>query len=322
MPRPLVTHPDRIRLAMLGMVEGNGHPYSWSAIINGRYDAQRMAACGYPVIPQYLGAQPPDTLGIPGAAVTHVWCDRRDDAQQVAACCYIKHVLERPEDALGHVDAVIIATDIGGEHVHRARPFIEAGLPVFIDKPLTDRQDHLRLFVTWVDEGKAILSTSAMRYACEFVELRSRLAEVGHPRYIVVSMAKTWERYGIHAIEAVYGLLAPGQWTGVTNSGTPERNVVHASHADGVEVVWLVGQDMLGAFAHVTVYGTKGRIDARFDDTFAAFKAQLQAFVTYLRCGERPFPFAQTVEQMKIVIAGIRSRDAHGRKIALEEIAV
>ena len=24
-----------IRLAMLGMIEGNGHPYSWSAIING-----------------------------------------------------------------------------------------------------------------------------------------------------------------------------------------------------------------------------------------------------------------------------------------------
>ena len=58
MTQALVENPDRIRLAMLGMVEGNGHPFSWSAIINGRYDAEAMARCGYPVIPQYLGAQP------------------------------------------------------------------------------------------------------------------------------------------------------------------------------------------------------------------------------------------------------------------------
>ena len=33
-----------LRLAMLGMVEGNGHPYSWSAIVNGRFDPERMKA--------------------------------------------------------------------------------------------------------------------------------------------------------------------------------------------------------------------------------------------------------------------------------------
>ena len=65
----LVRRPDDIRLAMLGMVEGNGHPYSWSAIINGRYDMARMAECGYPSIPEYLGAQPKEALGIPGARV-------------------------------------------------------------------------------------------------------------------------------------------------------------------------------------------------------------------------------------------------------------
>ena len=31
-----------IRLAMLGMIEGNGHPYSWSAIVNG-YNPDEMA---------------------------------------------------------------------------------------------------------------------------------------------------------------------------------------------------------------------------------------------------------------------------------------
>ena len=126
-----------LRLAMLGMVDGNGHPYSWSAIVNGRFDRELMKECGFPVIPQYLGAQPPDALGIEGARVTHVWCEDAERAKHIARSCFIDHVLAKPQAAIGEVDAVIIPTDIGDEHLERARPFIEAGLPVFIDKPLS-----------------------------------------------------------------------------------------------------------------------------------------------------------------------------------------
>ena len=58
--------PALLRFAMLGMIEGNGHPWSWSAIING-YDREKLAACPYPVIPQYLNARPAGTVNIPGA---------------------------------------------------------------------------------------------------------------------------------------------------------------------------------------------------------------------------------------------------------------
>ena len=69
---PLVNNPDDIKLAMIGMVDGNGHPFSWSAIINGRYDQQVMANCGYPTISEYLDAQSPDNLGIEGMSVSRV----------------------------------------------------------------------------------------------------------------------------------------------------------------------------------------------------------------------------------------------------------
>ena len=42
-----------LRIGILGMTEGNGHPYSWSAMING-YDRDEMETCGFPVIPRYL----------------------------------------------------------------------------------------------------------------------------------------------------------------------------------------------------------------------------------------------------------------------------
>jgi|GEM_PF-4815020 len=40
MTQVLVKDPLAIHLGVIGMTEGNGHPYSWSAIING-YDSER-----------------------------------------------------------------------------------------------------------------------------------------------------------------------------------------------------------------------------------------------------------------------------------------
>ena len=77
---------------------------------------------------------------------------------------------------------------------------------------------------------------------------------------------------------------------------------------------------MYGSFGYVNVYGTKGVISAKFSDTFSAFKAQLVAFVDFARTGVEPFDFAQTVEQMKMIIAGTRSRHEGGRTGLLSEI--
>ncbi len=319
--RPLVPNPNNIRLAMLGMVESNGHPYSWSAIINGRYDAPTMAECGFPVILRYLGAEPPENLGIAGAQVTHVWCDDRADAERVARAAFIPNIIQHPEDAIGQVDAVIIPTDKGWEHVDRARLFIEAELPVFIDKPLCDNESGLRQFVAWQRAGKPILSTSCMRYAREFQAARQQLPEVaGEPRLITMTTPKSWERYGIHALEGVYPILASGDWISVVNTGTDEANIVHLKHASGVDVVLVAIADMYGAFCRLAIHGTKGTLTASFEDTFFAFKAQLAAFIDYLRTGKLPFPFTETIELMKMIIAGTGSRHQGGRRMLLKEI--
>jgi predicted dehydrogenase len=316
----MIADPNNIRLAMLGMVEGNGHPYSWSSIINGRFDANVIANCGYPVIGQYLGAEPKENLGLRGAQVTHVWCDDPAQARQVAAAAYIPNVVDRSEDVIGHVDAVIIATDIGHEHVERARPFIEAGLPVFIDKPLTDNREGLAQFTAWHGKGKPFQSSSCMRYAKEFIELRQRLPEVGELRAITVLMAKSWERYGIHALEAVYPMLPPGGYEWAANTGSEVANVVHLRHRHGVDVVLVTTADLYGAFGVIQAAGTKGLLQARFTDTFTAFKRQLQTFVDYLRTGRTSIPFEHLREQMAIIIAGAESREHGGERIYIEEV--
>jgi hypothetical protein len=315
---PLVTS-SPIRLAMLGMVDGNGHPYSWSAICNG-YDADEMARCPYAGIPAYLGKEPKETLRIPGVQVTHVWTDDPLDAPRVARASLIPNVVTRAEDVIGQVDAVVVATDKGGEHVARCRPFVEAGLPVFVDKPLVDNERDLQIFTRWIADGAAILSSSCMRYAKEFAPWRLSTHDLGAVRFACATTSKSWERYGIHALEGVYPILGPG-FLSVRNVGTRERAVVHCRHAAGVDVVIVASADMLGGFGTLQLAGTAGHVAAAFSDTFHAFKAQLSAFVDYLRTGALPFPVSETQELMKVIIGGIRSRDEGCREVALEEIS-
>ena len=317
----LVKHPEKIRLAMVGMLADNHHPFSWSAIINGRYDRELMASYADPVIGRYLGAQPPEALGIPGARVTHIWADRREHADQVAAAVMIPNIVDRPEDVIGEVDAVLIPTDIGAEHLERCRPFIEAGVPVFIDKPMTDHEEHLGAFERWYQAGKPFMSCSALRYSREFAELRGGIGAVGDLRLITVTMVKSWERYGIHALEGVYPFLRPGGWKDVVHAGDPQNHIVHLRHDDGVSVVVSVLPDVYGGMGQICLYGTKGNVSGRFQDSFTAFKAQLSAFVAYLRTGTRPFDFEQTLELMRMLIAAKKSLDEGGRRVELIEIS-
>ena len=307
-----------LSISMLGMVDGNGHPYSWSAIFNG-YDRDAMAACPYATIPEYLGKQPEETFGIAGAHVTHVWTDDPEDAPKVARASLIPNVVERAEDVIGHVDAVIVATDKGREHVERCRPFVEAGLPVFVDKPLVDNAEDLRTFKGWIAEGKAILSSSAMLYSKEYRPYHISTHELGQLRYATITTAKTWERYGIHALSGVYPVFGPG-FVSARNTGTIDRNIVHFKHACGADVVVVAIDDMYGGFGYMQICGTAGSVQIAGGDTYYAFKAQLEAFVNYLRTGQRPFPFSQTDELMRMLIAGIRSREQDGSEVLLSDI--
>lgn len=302
-----------LRLAMLGMIPGNGHPYSWSAIING-FDPAEMAKCPYPVISQYLSARPLEDVHIPGAQVTHIWTDELSEAHAVAAAAKIPHVVERMEDVIGHVDAVIIATDDGADHVRRARPFIEAGLPVFVDKPLATTRAELVQFIAWRKSGARILSSSGMRYAPELSVLEGQ-----EWRWLTSLTCKSWERYGIHALEPVFRLLGAG-FTHVRSEAREGSDIVYCLHRNGTQATISAIADAVGGFGTIHAYGVHGEQYVRMRDTYTTFRNQLVAVVEWLRTGTDPYPFSDTIELMAILIAAIESRESGGQLVSIESL--
>lgn len=95
---------------------------------------------------------------------------------------------------------------------------------------------------------------------------------------------------------------------------------MHFKHNCGADVVVVAVRDMYGAFGVLQLCGTISHVQTAMSDTFYAFKAQILDFIQYLRTGIRAYPFSETVELMKILIADIRSREEGGREVMLSEI--
>ena len=103
------------------------------------------------------------------------------------------------------MDAVIVARDDYQLHFQLAQPFLEAGLPVFVDKPLSVDLEELRALKPYLESGQ-LMSCSGMRYARELDEPRANLAAYGHLKLIRGAIVLSWEKYGVHLLDAAFGL--------------------------------------------------------------------------------------------------------------------
>ncbi|HOC03149.1 MAG TPA: Gfo/Idh/MocA family oxidoreductase [bacterium] len=303
-----------LKIAFIGTNEGNGHIYSWSAIINGSYNFELIKKCGYPVIVDYLYKNR-NNLGIKDARVTHVWTHDRNISEQVSKTTFIDNVIDSPEQAIGYVDGAVITTDIGSTHVNLAKPFIDANIPVFIDKPLADNIEDLKTFYNWYKEGKLIMSCSSLRYAREIKSLD--LSAAGRIEYISGIMSKSWERYGVHAIEGLCAITGINI-DSVFNTGDQHLNLALINHKNGLRSLLQVIYNSK-IFGRYDIFCEKNTFTIETSDSFYMFREQIEDIVKFFVEHKYPFPFLETVEIIKAVIAGIESRKT-GKPVHISEI--
>lgn len=151
-----------LKLGLIGISPGNGHPYSWSAIING-YDAEAMEDCGFPAIPRYLEEQVWPEAQIAGAQVTHIWTQDAVKSRAIARASCISEVVNEPDDLIGLVDAILLARDDAAQHLTYAAPFLEAGVPIYIDKPIATNRVGLKALRSREQYPGQIFTCSALR---------------------------------------------------------------------------------------------------------------------------------------------------------------
>src|SRR5690606_17073704 len=193
----------KLNLGIIGISEGNGHPYSWAAIFNG-YDQNEMLNCPYPVIPEYLSEQnyPQDFLGHL-ANVTHIWTQNAEESHKIAKSAKIPYIVDKMEDMIGYIDAVLLARDDAENHLELSKSFLQAGIPIFIDKPLAfDLETAREILNQQTFEGQ-IFTCSSLRYSNDLLLSKEQAKLLGDISFIEAKVPKSWEKYAIHVIEPI-----------------------------------------------------------------------------------------------------------------------
>jgi len=303
-----------LRLGVIGMSEGNGHPYSWSAIVNGQYNEKEMADCGYAGIPIYLAANR-DTLGIEGAKVTHVWAQERKIAEHIAKASLIDTVVDKLEDMIGKVDAVMLTRDDPQNHVAMAKPFLDANVPLFIDKPLAITTNDLDHFKQQASAGKLIMSCSSMRYATESHSVKADMASLGKVELATAVGKKDWTKYGVHMLEGLFALLDDPKAVSVRHISSSHKDIVYIEFETGVLATVHLFYDITPTF-QISVFGQGGWRLIEYKNWYAMFRNNIIEFVRSVQQGGSRLEFSKTENIIRTLIAGNESLE-HGGKIIL-----
>lgn len=295
---------SQLKLGIIGLSQGNGHPYSWSAICNG-YDQIEMAKCEFASIPNYLNAKSYPSDFIHNAIVSHVWTQDYVLSQKIANASNIKNIVSDFRDLIGVVDAVLLARDDAQSHYHFSRPFLDAGIPIFIDKPLALSVSEASTLLALQHYPGQLFSCSALRFANEFRPRQEEIDRLGDIKYVICTVPKDWDKYAIHAIDPLLSLfpaLAADEFK-KTVWRSSVRTVLHVESSFGIEFeVRAMGNHDFTV--SILIVGAKESMELTLSDTFDAFKSCLQTFIDLTCTGKIALTPEQMLASIRLVEAG------------------
>ena len=261
------------------------------------------------------GETPPT---VDAARITHIWGGDPERVEALAAKHQIGTIVAEPREMIDQVDGVLIIDDTGGgaTHADLARPFLEAGMPVFIDKPMTtEYADAVALFDLAEQHNAPLTSSSALRYPVELDP--EAIAACGTLSSVLAVGPGEWFYYGVHAVELL-GTVTDAQPVSVHRHVLENKDVAVVTYDSGLVAVVETLRDAAYLF-HCSVFGDKGHTSFDVNDMPGFYANEMRAIAEMVRTRKAPVTREQTLAVMAILHAGNKSAD-EGRLVQISEI--
>jgi predicted dehydrogenase len=225
------------------------------------------------------------------------------------------------EGLLAECDAVLLCSLDGRPHPAQARPVLEAGKPVFVDKPVAASLREVRELYRLAEQtGTPMFSASAIRWYPGIVEVAQ--ADVGPVRSAISYGPSPIEPghpdlffYGIHPTEALFTLLGEG-CRRVQRVTTKHSSVVVGEWADG-KVGTLHAMHRWPAEYKVIKFGDERIAEQTREGDYTPLVREI---VRFFQTGIAPVTPAQTMEIYAFMEAADESKRRGGECVTLAEV--
>lgn len=222
------------------------------------------------------------------------------------------------EELCKHVDGIMLESVDGRPHLKQARPVIQAGLPMFIDKPVAGSlADVIEIYRLAREANLPIWGGSSLRFdsnvakGAEFAKQHSTKKVIAwspchkephHPDLF-------W--YGVHGVEILFRVM-----------GTGCEKVVRKEGTDIVTGTWKDGR--IGVFDPTRKdYGVEVIAE---NDTYKAkkkgdyYKGQMKAIAEYFTKGKIPVRPAETIEMYAFMEAADESKRQGYKEVKIADV--
>jgi len=256
---------------------------------------------------------------------------------EVRACGV--EIVESPTEMIGRIDAVLVLSLCGSAHLAGVRPFLEAGIPAYVDKPFACSLDDAEEMIRLAEEHNVLLyHSSALPFSAEvwaFHRQADRLGRVNGA--IAYGPAKRAEgnpglfHYGIHSVGLLFALLGTG-CESLANEYADAAEVVTARWADG-RLGTLRG-NRGGATPDACVAAHPSRVATRYGfvafcdngvvhqtvSTRYAYRNLCRSIVEAFETGTPAVSHEQNLEEVRFVLAALDSEAGGGKRVSLQSV--
>ncbi|TWU10295.1 Oxidoreductase family, NAD-binding Rossmann fold [Novipirellula galeiformis] len=219
------------------------------------------------------------------------------------------------------VDGILLESVDGRPHLDQAKIVIQAGKPLWVDKPVTDNlADVIELFRLAKENNVPCWSSSAARYY-EGVAGAQDNEELGQIVACDVFGSSSWAEfhpslylYGIHAVEPLFTVLGTG-------CETVQR--IKTDRVDTVIGLWTGGRvgtfrDLRGGKADFTtiIYGKNKMVTAKS----SGYAPLLKQIVEFFKTGNPPVSAEETIEIYAFMSAADESQAQGGAPVSVAKL--
>jgi len=245
------------------------------------------------------------------ARVLWLWGADFGQARRKAARLGIPHIVRTPEEAVRDADFVMVLNRFGEDHFRNAKIAIEAGKPIYVDKPLTNNPTEAeQLFHLSQKKCVPLISFSPYRFSREVARMRSYAGKI-HPFAAVITAPYASEQikdsradniyfYGIHAAEILFSVF--GSDIRSVSAVKSDSGIVGTTiYRDGRHAILhlLFCSDEL---YHVTLLGGKEIRESRIDPRGDFYKRSLGMLLGKFLKGDTTFaPFQDSIKSIHLL---------------------
>jgi hypothetical protein len=192
----------------------------------------------------------------------------------------IANAVDNMEDMMDMVDGAIVHTTNWDKHIEQAKPFVDAGKAVLIDKPIAGNLKDINQILDWGKQGKRVTGGSSLRFTKEVREyLAKPVEERGNVHTAYTCIGVDDFNYGIHGYAMASCLMGAGVRS-VQYLGSSGQKNIKITWNNGNVVLMTVGKSAWLPF-NLTIVTDKN-VEYIQADTSLIYRSLLEAQLPYL----------------------------------------